>query len=98
MCVVGTPAQVARPTDDVTMLSLEDSRSRRKNTPGDQSMRRTLQDLVASIDPNVKIEPDVEDVCASRAIPSNHLTPFVAPLEHSGRVHRLCNKLCVPTC
>lgn len=25
-------------------------------------MRRTIQDLVASVDPNVKIEPDVEDV------------------------------------
>lgn len=44
------------------MLSLDDNRTRRKNTPGDQSMRRTLQDLVASIDPNVKIEADVEDV------------------------------------
>lgn len=25
-------------------------------------MRRTIQDLVASVDPNVKIEPEVEDV------------------------------------
>lgn len=25
-------------------------------------MRRTIQDLVFSIDPNVKIEPEVEDV------------------------------------
>ncbi|SJL02324.1 uncharacterized protein ARMOST_05650 [Armillaria ostoyae] len=58
----GTPAQIARPADDSTMLSLDDNRSRRKNTPGDQSMRRTIQDLVASVDPNVKIEPDVEDV------------------------------------
>jgi transcription initiation factor TFIID subunit 12 len=44
------------------MLSLDDNRSRRKNTPGDLSMRRTIQDLVASVDPNVKIEPEVEDV------------------------------------
>lgn len=44
------------------MLALDDNRSRRKNTPGDQSMRRTIQDLVASVDPNVKIEPEVEDV------------------------------------
>ncbi|KIY73833.1 hypothetical protein CYLTODRAFT_416488 [Cylindrobasidium torrendii FP15055 ss-10] len=60
--VSGTPAQIARPGDDATMLGLDDSRARRKNTPGDQSMRRTLQDLVASIDPNVKVEPDVEDL------------------------------------
>lgn len=25
-------------------------------------MRRTIQDLVSSVDPNVKIEPEVEDV------------------------------------
>lgn len=28
-------------------------------------MRRAIQDLVASIDPNVKIEPEVEDVSTS---------------------------------
>ncbi|KAG6841844.1 hypothetical protein C0991_006251 [Blastosporella zonata] len=65
--VSGTPAQVARPQDDATMLSLDDNRSRRKNTPGDQSMRRTIQDLVASVDPNVKIEPEVEDLLLSIA-------------------------------
>ena len=46
------------------MLNLDDSRApRRKNSAGDQSMRRSIQDLVSSIDPSVKIEPDVEDVC-----------------------------------
>ena len=59
---VGTPAQIMRGTDDSGMLAFEDNRTRRKNTPGDQSMRRTIQDLVASIDPNVKIDADVEDV------------------------------------
>jgi len=62
ICWVGTPSQVARGTEDVTMLNLDDNRTRRKNTPGDQSMRRSIQDLVSSVDPNVKIEPEVEDV------------------------------------
>lgn len=59
--VSGTPAQIAR-ADDGSALASDDSRSRNKNTPGHQSMRRTIQDLVASVDPNVKIEPEVEDL------------------------------------
>jgi hypothetical protein len=59
---LGTPSQIARSSEDVTMMSLDDNRTRKRNTPGDQSMRRTIQDLVSSIDPNVKIEPEVEDV------------------------------------
>ena len=57
----GTPAQIAR-SDDGSALASDDTRTRNKNTPGHQSMRRTIQDLVASVDPNVKIEPEVEDV------------------------------------
>ena len=67
--ISGTPAQVARTPEDAT-LSLDGNRSRRKNTPGDQSMRRTIQDLVASVDPNVKIEPEVEDVSISTILAS----------------------------
>lgn len=58
---LGVPPQVAKP-EDSTVLTLDDNRTRRKNTPGDQSMRRSIQDLVSSIDPHVKIEPEVEDV------------------------------------
>ncbi|KAH7888864.1 transcription initiation factor TFIID subunit A-domain-containing protein [Phlebopus sp. FC_14] len=60
--VSGTPSQIARSGDDATSLSLDDGRTRRKNTPGDQSMRRSIQDLVSSVDPNVRIEPEVEDL------------------------------------
>ncbi|KIK98474.1 hypothetical protein PAXRUDRAFT_31155 [Paxillus rubicundulus Ve08.2h10] len=59
--VSGTPSQIAR-SDDATSLSLDDGRTRRKNTPGDQSMRRSIQDLVTSVDPNVRIDPEVEDL------------------------------------
>ncbi|KAJ3759579.1 transcription initiation factor TFIID subunit A-domain-containing protein [Lentinula raphanica] len=72
--VVGAPPQVARPGDASTLLTLDDTRpglggsaGRRKNTPADQSMRRSIQDLVASIDPNVKVEPEVEDLLLSIA-------------------------------
>lgn len=59
----GTPSQISR-TDDPTALSSMDP-SRRKNTANDQSMRRSIQDLIFSIDPNVKVEPEVEDVGVS---------------------------------
>jgi transcription initiation factor TFIID subunit 12 len=59
--VAGTPSQVARAPDDVN-LTLDDNRTRKRNTPGDQSMRRSIQDLVSSIDPNVKVDPEVEEL------------------------------------
>ncbi|KAF5382948.1 hypothetical protein D9757_006318 [Collybiopsis confluens] len=72
--VVGAPSLIPRTGDTPAILTLDDTRTgisgvagRRKNTPGDQSMRRTIQDLIASIDPNVKIEPEVEDLLLSVA-------------------------------
>ncbi|KAI0755891.1 transcription initiation factor TFIID subunit A-domain-containing protein [Irpex lacteus] len=60
--VAATPAQIPRSSDDSSPYTFEETRTRRKNSPGDQSMRRSIQDLVASIDPNVRIEPEVEDL------------------------------------
>lgn len=47
----------------------DETSSRRKSTPGDASMRRSIQDLVVSIDPNIKIEPEVEDVRQLLSLP-----------------------------
>ena len=49
-----------------------ESSTRRKPTPGDASMRRSIQDLAFSMDPNIKIEPEVEDV---RRLLSSILAP-----------------------
>jgi len=56
----GTPSALKNPSDETWVT--DETFSRRKSTPGDASMRRSIQDLGLSIDPNVKIEPEVEDV------------------------------------
>ncbi|KAI0305665.1 transcription initiation factor TFIID subunit A-domain-containing protein [Multifurca ochricompacta] len=59
--IAGAHAVALKNPSDETWAS-DDASSRRKSTPGDASMRRSIQDLVLSIDPNVKIEPEVEDL------------------------------------
>lgn len=56
----GTPSALKNSSEDTWVT--DETSSRRKSTPGDASMRRSIQDLVLSIDPNIKIEPEVEDV------------------------------------
>ncbi|KAI0310655.1 transcription initiation factor TFIID subunit A-domain-containing protein [Amylostereum chailletii] len=58
--LASTPVQTKPGTDET--FAPDETGARRKSTPGDASMRRSIQDLVASIDPNVKIEPEVEDL------------------------------------
>ncbi|KAJ7709500.1 transcription initiation factor TFIID subunit A-domain-containing protein [Mycena rosella] len=67
--VSGTPAQIAR-EEPLPISFAPDHRTQPRKgapTPGDLSMRRTIHDLVASVDPNVKIEPEVEDLLLSVA-------------------------------
>jgi len=63
MVFVGTPILTSKPEDTPGMLIMEDTtRKGIKNGPGEQSMRKTIADLVASVDPNVRLDDDVEDV------------------------------------
>jgi transcription initiation factor TFIID subunit 12 len=58
--IAGTPSALKNPSEEAWVT--DETSSRRKSTPGDASMRRSIQDLVVSIDPNIKIEPEVEDL------------------------------------
>jgi hypothetical protein len=58
----------------------DETSSRRKSTPGDASMRRSIQDLVVSIDPNIKIEPEVEDVRQLLSLPRHSCVHLFLPL------------------
>jgi transcription initiation factor TFIID subunit 12 len=83
--LTGTAPATGRP-EDSGLLSLDDGASslaRRKNSVADQSMRRTIQDLVTSVDPNVKIEPEVEDVSTKHHNSVLMLTVFLASTEYS---------------
>ncbi|KAI9453643.1 transcription initiation factor TFIID subunit A-domain-containing protein [Russula earlei] len=57
--ISGTPSALKNPSEETWVT---ETSSRRKSTPGDASMRRSIQELVLSIDPNIKIEPEVEDL------------------------------------
>jgi len=58
--IAGTPSALKNPSEETWVT--DEMSSRRKSTPGDVSMRRSIQDLALSIDPNIKIEPEVEDL------------------------------------
>ncbi|KAJ7685515.1 transcription initiation factor TFIID subunit A-domain-containing protein [Mycena polygramma] len=65
--ISGTPGQIAREEPPPLTFTADHRTQPRKNAPSDLSMRRTIHDLVASVDPNVKIEPEVEDLLLSIA-------------------------------
>jgi len=61
---MGLPTHVAKPADTVDALGAlnEGFKKDATQSANDLQMRRTIKDLVASIDPNVKIDSDVEDI------------------------------------
>ena len=94
----GTPSALKNPSEETWVT--DESPSRRKSTPGDASMRRSIQDLALSMDPNIKIEPEVEDV---RQLPlfysrSSRVHPLIASFGYCRRVHRLGHQFWVPSC
>ncbi|KAG8884400.1 Transcription initiation factor TFIID subunit 12 [Tulasnella sp. 331] len=67
--IMGLPTHVAKPADTLDALGAlnEGFKKDATLTANDLQMRRTIKDLVASIDPNVKIDPDVEDILLQMA-------------------------------
>src|SRR6266852_3378411 len=67
-------------------------------------MRRSIQDLAFSMDPNIKIEPEVEDLrqlLSYILVPPSRAHPLLAHIASFGycrRVHRLGHQFWVPSC
>lgn len=76
---MGLPTHVAKPPDTQDALgALNEGFKKDAAAAGastDPQMRKTIKDLVASIDPNVKIDADVEDVRMGLAL-KNGLTGY----------------------
>lgn len=62
--LLGTPTHISRVPDSIDALGALNQAYKKDGTSAvhDPQMRRTVKDLVASIDPTVKIDKDVEDV------------------------------------
>ena len=90
---IGTPSALTNPSEETWVT--EESSSRRKSTPGDASMRRSIQDLALSMDPNIKIEPEVEDVRQLLSSPSRVHTflAHTASFRYCRRVYRLGHQI-----
>jgi len=60
---IGLPTHVSKPADSMDAIgALNEGFKKDATSSGDLQMRRTIKDLVASIDPNVKVDSDVEDI------------------------------------
>lgn len=59
----GTPAQIQRPQEDPALF-IQDVRhsSLRKTSGAENQLRKKMQDLVNTVDPNVKIDNEAENV------------------------------------
>jgi transcription initiation factor TFIID subunit 12 len=96
----GLPGLLQRGPEDITILLSGDLRhGPKKNAAAEQSMRRTIQDLVSSIDPNVKIAPEVEDVRCKPNWPNfPSLTCISASIRSGRRIYRFGCQLLVSHC
>ena len=63
MSSIGTPSAIQPPADDPALF-VADIRptSLRKNQGVESHVRKKIQDLVATVDPTVKVDADAEDV------------------------------------
>jgi hypothetical protein len=59
----------------------DDLPTRRESTSGDANMRRSIQDLALTMDPNIEIEPEVEDV--RQLLSSIHVPHAFTPFSES---------------
>jgi hypothetical protein len=59
---LGTPSLVQAPLDDPSMFVPDIRPTSLRKTPAEQHVRKKMQELVSTVDPNVKVDADAEEV------------------------------------
>lgn len=63
MLAIGTPALIHQSMDDPSMFVPDLRPQGLRKQPGiEQHVRRKIQDIVATVDSSVKVDPEAEDV------------------------------------
>lgn len=77
--MMGLPTHVAKPPDTQDALGALNEGFKKDGTvasaSADPQMRKTIKDLVASIDPNVKVDADVEEARMNH-LPAQGMTVY----------------------
>ena len=66
--LLGTPASLARPPQDISIFIPDVRHSSLRKAPGQDAVRKRIQELATTVDPGVKIDSEAET-----ASPSTHL-------------------------
>lgn len=60
--LLGTPASLARPPQDTSIFIPDVRHSSLRKTPGQDAVRKRIQEIATTVDPGVKVDSEAETV------------------------------------